>query len=168
MASRATTAKRTLTLEPSGLLPDRRPVATGTFTRYPALVSTLPPLVKRQRRLAARIAAVAEAEKDEKALRGEIDALLVAAGLAKSEVVTCDGYDVRHNEKAGSSSLDETKLTEQLVAGGVDRAFIAQVIVDSTETGKPSLFATVNPTKGAKVQRPEQLQMVKATSRKRG
>lgn len=165
MASRATTAKRTLTLEPTRLLPERRPAATGTFTRYPALVLTLPPLVRQQRRLAARIAAVADAVKEEKAVRAEIDGHLVTAGLAKSEVVTCAGYDVRHNEKAGSSAINEVKLTEKLVAAGVNRELVDDVIKESTETGQPSVYATVTPSKGAKVSAPEQLQMVKAKRR---
>lgn len=140
---------------------------TGTFTRYASLVESLPPLVKIQRRLAARIASVANEVIEEKALRATIDGLLVRAGLTKSEVVTCAGYDVRHNEKAGSTSLNSDKLTEQLVAGGVDRAFVAKVLVDSTETGETSRFATVTPSKGAKVQPPEKLTMAKATTRTR-
>ncbi len=63
---------------------------------------TLPPLVKQQRRFAARIAAVADAVKDEKAIRAEIDGHLVTAGLQKSEMVTCAGYDVRHFERDGT------------------------------------------------------------------
>jgi hypothetical protein len=126
-------------------------VITGTFTNFPSLVEPLPPLVRKQRRLEATIVAVAQAVKDEKAVRAEIDLLLVAAGLKKSELVTCLGYDVIHNEKKGQSSLNSDTLTELLVAAGVDRALVDQTLIASTETGDPSKFCTVKPSKGAKV-----------------
>lgn len=131
----------------------------GTYTRYPSLVAPLPPLVRKQRRLAARIAAVADAVKDEKTVRGDIDQLLVRAGLKKSELVTCAGYDVRHNERDGQASINPVTLTEQLAAGGVDRALIAQVLTASTETGDVSKFATVTPTKGAMARAPRPAQV---------
>ena len=146
---------------------DKRVPVTGPVTKYPSLVRALPPLVETQRCLAAQIAAVAQAVKDEKQLRADIDVLLVKAGLQKSDVVTCAGYDVRHNEKAGSTSLNSDKLTEQLVAAGVDREFVAQVLKDCTETGEPSKFATVTPSKGATVQPPEKLRMAKALPKRR-
>jgi len=129
--------------------------ATGTFTQYPSLVETLPPLVRKQRRLEGQIAKVAQATKDETAVRGEIDQLLVAAGLEKSELVTCAGYDVRHNVREGNSSLNADKITEQLAAAGVDRGLVAQVLADSTEIGNPALFATVKPSKGVQVRAPQ-------------
>jgi len=129
-------------------------MATGTFTNHPTLVEPLPPLVRKQRRLAGRIAVVAQDVKDEKITREQIDALLVAAGLKKSDVVTCAGYDVRHNERDGQSAINADKVTEQLVAAGVDRDLVVQVLVDSTETGEPAKFATVTPSKGAKVRSP--------------
>jgi hypothetical protein len=125
--------------------------ADGTFLNYPALVEPLPPLVRKQRRLAAAIALVAPAVVDEKAVRGQIDQLLVAAGLKKSEVVTCLGYDVRHNEKAGQSSINADKLTEKLVAAGMPERLVLEILAASTETGEPAKFATVTPSKGAKV-----------------
>ncbi len=139
---------------------------TGTYTRYPALVDTLPPLIKIQRRLAARIAAVDEAVKDEKKLRADIDWLLLQAGLVKGDAVTCAGYDVRHNERAGSTSLNQEKLTEQLVAAGVDRGLVDHVLKASTETGSVSLFCTVTPSKGATVKAPQPLRMAKAKPRR--
>lgn len=123
----------------------------GEYTKFPALVDALPPLVKKQRRLAAQIATVALAIIDEKAIRADIDLLLVKAGLQKSDVVTCAGYDVRHNEKAGQSAINQDVLTESLVSAGVDRELVKDLITVATETGKPSLFATVTPSKGAKV-----------------
>lgn len=125
--------------------------AAGTYLRYPSLVDPLPPLVRKQRRLAATIASVVQTVVDEKALRAEIDALLIAAGLKKSDVVTCAGYDVKHNERDGQKSINADILTEQLVAAGVDRDLVVTILVDSTETGEPSKFATVAPSKGAKV-----------------
>jgi hypothetical protein len=127
---------------------------TGTFANYPRLVKgDLPTLIMRQRRLASKISIVAPQIKEEKALREQIDELLVAAGLKKSDVVTCNGYDVRHNERDGQVSIDGYKLSERLVAGGVDRAFVNEVLEDCTETGAVAKFATVTPTKGAKVRR---------------
>jgi hypothetical protein len=124
---------------------------TGPFTAYASLVEPLPPLVRKQRRLEAKIAAVVQTVKDEKAVRAEIDQFLIAAGLKKGDVVTCLGYDVRHNENAGRDSINEDTLTELLVAGGVDRAFVVKSLAASTETGDPAKFATVTPSKGAKV-----------------
>jgi hypothetical protein len=141
--------------------------ALGTYSQYPSLVDTLPSLVRQQRRLEAKLAAVAQVEKDEKALRAQIDQLLVAAGLQKSEVVTCAGYDIKHNERDGPSSLNPVKITEQLIAAGVAPELVAQVLMDSTDTGAPSSFATVRPSKGAQVRAPQEapatvLRMAKA------
>ncbi len=123
----------------------------GPHTKFPTLVDALPPLVKKQRTLAGKIAQVALAVIDEKKIRGDIDALLVQAGLQKSDVVTCNGYDVRHNEKAGQTSINQDVLTEQLKAAGVAPEVVAAVLLAATETGNPALFATVTPSKGAKV-----------------
>jgi len=123
----------------------------GPYEKCPALVDALPPLVRKQRRLASKIAQVALAVIDEKQTRAQIDQLLLAAGLQKSDVVTCLGYDVRHNEKAGQTSINQVILTEQLKAAGVAPEVISAVVLASTETGNPALFATVTPSKGAKV-----------------
>jgi hypothetical protein len=126
-------------------------VATGTYRQYPILVEHLPALVRKQRRLAARIAVDADDVKAEKATREEIDGWLVKAGLTKGELVTCAGYDVRHNERDGSSAINPDILTALLVAEDVDPDFVASVITASTETGAAATFATVTPTKGASV-----------------
>lgn len=125
--------------------------AIGTYTRYPVLVDTLPPLVRKQRKYAALIAAVAQDVNDEKDVRGKIDALLIQAGLQKSEVVTCLGYDVRHNERDGHTSLNADKLTEKLIAAGMPERLVIEILAASTETGEGAKFATVTPSKGAKV-----------------
>lgn len=122
----------------------------GTYTKYPKLAA-LPLLVRRQRKVEARIAAVAGDVELDKAIRAEIDQLLVDAGLQGGDVVTCAGYDVKHNERNGQSRLNTEKLTEQLVAAGVDRELVDQVVKDSTDSGDPIKFATVKPAKGAKV-----------------
>jgi len=126
-------------------------MATGTFANHPTLIKVLPPLVRKQRRLAGQIAEVAQAVIDEKAVRADIDQLLVAAGLKKTELVTCNGYDVRHHERDGQSSINGDVLTEQLVAAGVDRDLVTATIANATDTGKPSAFCTVTPSKGAQV-----------------
>lgn len=124
---------------------------TGTYSRYSALVDALPPLVRKQRRLESDLAAFETTQEQEKAVRADIDALLVQAGLASGELVTCHGYDVKHNERSGRRSLNDQTLVELLVAGGVDRAFIEGCLEKATETGQPSMFASVKPSKGAKV-----------------
>jgi len=123
----------------------------GTYATYTVLVDALPPLVRKQRRLESVISAVAQHVKDEKAIRGDIDALLVKAGLTKGELVTCLGYDVKHNERDGQVSINAELLTELLAKAGVERKVIATILKASTQQGEVSKFATVKPSKGAKV-----------------
>jgi hypothetical protein len=123
----------------------------GPFTAYASLVEPLPPLVRKQRRLEAKLAAVAQTVIDEKAVRAEIDALLVAAGLQKGDVVQCLGYDVRHNENAARSAINPETLVVQLVAAGLHQELVAKIVQASTETGSPAVYCTVKPSKGAKV-----------------
>lgn len=115
---------------------------TGTYRQYRPL-ATLPALVRKQRRLEAQIAPLEALQADEKAVRDAINALLVQAGIAKGEGVTCAGYDVVHRESAGRTTLNAAKLRGAGVAE-VDIQF-------ATEVGKASSFATVRPMKGAKV-----------------
>jgi hypothetical protein len=136
---------------------------SGTYTQHPTLLATLPPLVRKQRRLEARVAKVAQDVKDEKAVREEIDRLLLAAGLKKSQLVTCAGYDVLHNERDGRESLNPDMVTAGFVALGVDPEAVKQVVKDATETGEPAKFATIKPSKGARVRAPQQ--EAKATMR---
>ena len=121
------------------------------FTEYKTLETDLPPLVRKQRRLEGRIVLLLPLAEEEKAVRKDIDARLIAAGLEKGEGVTCLGYDVLHNERKGHTALNAETIVALLVAGGVDQAFALKVIADSTETGDPSTWATVRPSKGAKV-----------------
>src|SRR5678816_1889789 len=125
---------------------------TGTFTTHPAL-APLPPLVRKQRTLEAKILPLAPLVEDEKALRHDIDVLLLAAGLASNDSVTCNGYDVGHHERQGTRRLNQDMLAEQLVAAGLDRDVVTRMIVDCTETGDPALWATVKPCKGAHVRK---------------
>jgi hypothetical protein len=124
---------------------------TAPYTRYPALKETLPPLVTKQRTLAAKIAKVAQTIKDEEAIRKDIDARLVLAGLQKSDVVTCKGYDVRHNERDGQERISPKILTAYLTAMEWAPEDVAAILMAVTEVGQPAKFATVTPTKGAKV-----------------
>lgn len=125
--------------------------ADGTFRQYPALVTTLPPLVRKQRRLEAKIAPLTPLVEDEKACRAEIDALLVTAGIQKGEGVTCAGYDVTHIERKGTSRLNQDTLILALVAAGLAKDTVIDILAASTETGDPSTWATVKPCKGSKV-----------------
>lgn len=125
---------------------------TGTYADHPALAE-LPPLVRRQRLLEAKIVALAPVVDDEKTVRQQIDQLLLKAEIVAGNVVTCNGYDVMHHLRAGSSRLNQAVLIAQLVAASVDRAVVDAAIAASTETGDPSTWATVKPSKGAKVRR---------------
>jgi hypothetical protein len=127
------------------------PKAAGTFLEYPSLVTSLPPLVRKQRRLEGKIAPLAPLVDEEKAVRAEIDLLLVAAGLAKGELVTCAGYDVTHVERVGTKRLNQDTLILKLVAAGLAKDFVIDILAASTETGDPFSWATVKPSKGAKV-----------------
>lgn len=128
--------------------------ASGSFRQYPAL-APLPPLVRKQRRLSARIASLDKTVDDEKAVRADIDALLVEAGICAGQGVTCLGYDVQHNEREGRSVINPDKLTALLVLAGVDEACVADAIAGATERGKPAVYATVAPMKGARVINPK-------------
>lgn len=125
---------------------------TGTYTTYPTLAE-LPPLVRKQRALEAKIVALTPLVDDEKMIRHQIDALLVTAGIVPGDSVTCNGYDVMHHLRNGSSRLNQAMLVAQLVAGGVDRDFLDRVVTASTETGDPSCWASVKPSKGTAVRK---------------
>lgn len=114
----------------------------GPHTKF-AKLSTLPALVRKQRRLEAKIAPLEPLLQEEKTVRDEIDQLLVAAGVQKGELVTCHGYDVAHHERAGQDRISAERLRGAGVAE-IDIQF-------ATTTGKASSYATVKPSKGAKV-----------------
>jgi hypothetical protein len=122
----------------------------GAYTSFPELAG-LPTLVRRQRRLEAQIVTLGPLLEDEKAVRKEIDGLLVAAGFVKGQTVTCLGYDVTHIVRAGQSSISGESLIAHLLAAGVEERVAVAVLIKSTETGDPSTWATVKPSKGAKV-----------------
>jgi hypothetical protein len=124
----------------------------GSFTAHPELAA-LPPLVRKQRTLEAKIAPLAPLVEDEKKVRSDIDSLLLAAGITKSEHVTCNGYDVAHVERVGTSRLNQEALTLLLVKAGLSLDAIALAFTACTETGDPSMWATVKPSKGAKVRK---------------
>lgn len=124
---------------------------TGTYQKHAAL-EDLPTLVRRQRRLEKVVAQVTKTDiEDEKACRKVIDELLVKAGIQPGELVTCNGYDVIHNEQKGRTALDISKLGELLVLGGVDPEFVKTSFEAATTNGDPVTFALVKPSKGAKV-----------------
>ena len=118
---------------------------------FSVLTADLPPLVRKQRRLEEAILPLTALTLDEKAVRAEIDALLITAGIQKGDGVTCLGYDVVHVDRGGTSRLNQETLIAQLVAAGVDRDLVDQVLQASTEVGPPFTWATVKPSKGAKV-----------------
>jgi hypothetical protein len=117
-------------------------LAHNTFALRRGL-ARLPLLVRRQRRLEHLVAKLEKHAKAEKATRDEIDALLVKQGLAHGQGVTCLGYDVVHNERAGRKSIDGCRLR----LAGVSDLDIAFATVE----GARSSFVTVRPMKGAEV-----------------
>jgi hypothetical protein len=137
----------------------------GTYLNYPGLVEELPPLWRQQRRLERQIAphdaAINKPAKpgalslveQEKQVRKQIDQLLVAAGLKPTEGVTINGYDVKHYARDGQTWLNPVTVLEQLVAAGVDRELVEQILVKATEHGDPVVFATVKPMKGTQIRR---------------
>jgi hypothetical protein len=123
-------------------------MATGTFANHPRLKKDLPRLVKQQQAAYAKIAVDPQDVKAEKAIRGEIDALLIADDFANGDQVTCNGCVVTHVERAGSSRLDPELVHAYLLAR-LDAAAADALITDWTITGDPAIFCTVKAEKGA-------------------
>jgi len=125
----------------------------GTYLRHPMLAG-LYVLVRAQRRLEALLGNEkgSFAEQD-KAVRKQIDGLLADAGIAPSEFVTCNGYDVTRRGQKGRSSINTERLVERLVLAGFDRVDALQLVLDCTDTGDASTWAEVKPSKGAKVRK---------------
>lgn len=123
----------------------------GAYTTFRAFVG-LAALVRKQRRLEAKLGDDHGSFADQdKAVRKEIDALLVAAGFASGDGVTCVGYEVIHRTQKGRSAINETTLTGKLVALGLPGDAVATAIRTSLDTGEPAAWAEVRPVKGAKV-----------------
>ena len=113
------------------------------MTATKALVSRLEPLVRLQRRLEKQIVPLEDLQAKEADVRKHIDEILLAAGFESGDSVKVLGYDVRHNERRGRTTLNADKLRGAGVAE-IDLQF-------ATEVGQPSTFATVKPAKGATV-----------------
>lgn len=128
-------------------------ITVGPHTDFPAL-KTLPTLVKEQRKLEAIIAPVEPLIEEEKACRRDIDALLLRAGIAKGESVTCLGYDVTHCSRAGNETLNPDTIVTLLLDIGVERDVAEQILKDSTDTAEDPAWATVKPSKGSTVRLP--------------
>ena len=120
------------------------------YAAYSAL-DGLPPLVRQQRQLEAKILPFAPLVDQEKAIRQDINALLIKAGIAKGDGVTCLGYDVVHLERKGTERLNQDALVAYLITFGMPAREVQEMIAACTETGEPSTWATVKPSKGAKV-----------------
>lgn len=120
------------------------------YARFPRL-EVLPALVRKQRRLAKKLAPLEHLVNDEKAVRHDIDVLLLAEGFTRGEGVTCHGYDVVHRDRKGATSLNATRLTDTLVDAGLELAVVLKALIDSTDEGDPPQWAEVKPSKGASV-----------------
>lgn len=125
------------------------------LTPYEAFsqLADLPPLVRKQRRLAKQLAPLGPLAKDEKAVRQAIDSLLIAAKIKTGDGVTCLGYDVVHCTRKGVSSYNDQVLIAELVAAGLTPEVVAKILIDATETSDSPLWAEVHPSKGAQVRR---------------
>ena len=121
------------------------------YTEYDTLDAALPPLVRKQRRLEGRIVLLVPLSEEEKALRKGIDDLLVDAGILNGDGVTCLGYDVKHQERKGTARLNQDALIVRLIDAGLNEHLVRAILDESTEIGDPSSWATVKPSKGAKV-----------------
>jgi hypothetical protein len=124
--------------------------AQNTYAQHPTL-EALPPLVLAQRRHANKIATVAPIVALEKETRSRIRELLEAAGIAPGDGVTCRGYDVKHCDRKGNTTLDEVALVLKLVALGVSAADAVTAIEASMKDAERPKWAEVAPMKGAKV-----------------
>lgn len=126
---------------------------SGTYKQHAAL-SELPPLVRTQRKLEAKLGDEKGSFKDqESAVRKDIDGLLAAAGLARGEFVTCNGYDVTRRGQKGRTFINELMLAETLIVAGLTREEAVGLILEATDTGEPSTWSEVKPSKGAKVRK---------------
>jgi len=122
-------------------------MASGTFTNHPTLIKVLPPLVRKQRALAAKIAVDPQDVKDEKAVRGDIDALLVTAQFTNGDTVTCDGAVITHHVRAGAARLDPEPVDAYLEKT-VGRAEADALITLWTITGPDAVYCSVKEPKG--------------------
>jgi hypothetical protein len=107
------------------------------------LVSRLKPLVTMQRRLEKQLVPLEALQAKEADVRKHIDDILLENGFASGDSVRVGGYDVKHNERRGRTSVNADKLR----GSGVPELDIQL----ATETGQPAKFATVKPAKGATV-----------------
>jgi hypothetical protein len=123
------------------------------YEAYSALTDLLPPLVKKQRTLEAKIQPLTAFVEQEKAVRADIDALLIKAKIPSNDGVVCNGYDVLHHERAGQTRINQGVLVAQLLAAGLTKARVEAILFEATERGDPSAWATVKPSKGSKVRR---------------
>jgi hypothetical protein len=127
---------------------------SGNFLDHPTLAeSPLPRLVREQQRLDARIGP-RERELEpliakEKALRGQIDALLMQAGLGHLDAVTVNGLVVTHNKRRGQTKIDEAILVVGLTMAGVPEETVRKVLKAASTTSADVHFATVAPAKVA-------------------
>jgi len=122
-------------------------MATGTFTNHPHLVKDFPRLLKEQRRLAKLIAVDPKDVKQEKAIRGDMDALMVADNFTNGETVTCDGAVITHHVRAGQARLDPEPVDAYLEKT-VGRAEADALITLWTITGPDAVYCSVKEPKG--------------------
>lgn len=127
----------------------------GEYSKFSKL-EPLPPLVRKQRKLAAQLGDEHGSFVDQdKTVRTDIDELLVASGLAKGEGVLCLGYEVVHRERLGNLALKEDVFVERMFQEhGVDREKVRALLLACSGRGATAKWAEVDPPKAAKVRKP--------------
>jgi hypothetical protein len=121
---------------------------------HPGLRDTdLLQLVRRERRLEARVAPLADLAELAKATRKRIDQLLVAAGFQPKESTTCAGYQLTHTKRAGQTSFNDEKARAKFVAAGVEPELVDEILAACFETGDDALFVLIRPMRGALVRK---------------
>lgn len=131
-AKPTTSAQPLLDLEPET---DGALQPQGTYQEHP-LLADLPELVAKQQALKAELKGMKAKEAEEKELREEIEALLLAAGV---ESVTCGDVTVARIEVEGRRTISQ----DALLALGVE----ADTIAAATETGEGYSYVSVKETK---------------------
>lgn len=121
---------------------------------HPGLRDTdLLQLVRRERRLEAKVAPLADLAELAKATRKRIDQLLVAAGFKPKESTTCAGYQLTHTRRAGQTSFNDEKARAKFVEAGVDAELVDDILAACFETGDDVLFVAIKPMRGALVRK---------------
>jgi len=128
----------------------------GSYREHPVLAE-LPMMITAQQAMKARIAAVAPIVIEEKAIREQMEALILVCDLPEKlpngkngEWVTCGDYKVNRVKKPGQTKIDGGLLTAWLLDHEWDTDEIAACLKAVTVTGEPSSHVEVRLTTEAR------------------